>query len=101
MEFISSLVGSLAWPLALVLGLLLFKGTVTELLSGQLQRLKAGPVELEWERTLAEARLELDYPSAPLAAGLSRRDLRAEFHQLLKRSPTEAIIEATAGWRRP
>jgi hypothetical protein len=70
LEFIASLVGSLAWPLAVVVLLVVFRSTIQELLLSGLSKFKAGPFEMEWERTIAEAQAGLDYaPSASPALG--------------------------------
>lgn len=51
-EFVASLVGSVAWPLAAVIALALFRRQVTALLEAPLRRLKAAPFELSWQRAV-------------------------------------------------
>jgi len=56
-EFVASLVGSLAWPIAVVALLALLSGQLAGLLAdARLSRLKVGPggAELEWDRAVAE-----------------------------------------------
>ncbi|GAA0572483.1 hypothetical protein GCM10009534_02920 [Kribbella sandramycini] len=62
MEFIVAMFQALAWPVALLVVALLFRTKLIELLSSDVKRLRAGPVELEWERQLVETRVQLDYP---------------------------------------
>jgi len=47
-EFIASLVDSLAWPAGAVIVAALFRRHIAGLLEGEVKRLKAGPVEVEY-----------------------------------------------------
>lgn len=55
LEFVSSLVASLAWPGAVVAVAVVFRRQIRDLLSSGLHRVKAGPFEAEWN--LAEQRV--------------------------------------------
>ena len=59
MQFIASLIGSLAWPIVVLVVALLFRTKIIEILSPTMRRLKAGPFEVEWDRTIAEAEQDL------------------------------------------
>ncbi|WP_263251622.1 hypothetical protein [Saccharopolyspora rosea] len=51
LQFITTLVASLAWPAVAVGALIAFRTPVRRLIEERtLQRLKAGPVEIEWEK---------------------------------------------------
>jgi hypothetical protein len=61
-QFIASLVSSLAWPVAVVVMVLLFREQLAKLLSGPLKRLKAGPsgLELEFDRIISEVQAQVE-----------------------------------------
>lgn len=95
LEFIASLVKSLAWPVALLVLALLFRSQLRQMLSRQVKRMKAGPIELEWDRTLSEAEVELDQPGGPrLEAGRAESGIAAELSGLAASSPATAVLEA-------
>lgn len=52
--FIASIVGSLAWPSAVVIVGAVFRRQIRDLLSTGLQRVKAGPFEAEWHRAQSQ-----------------------------------------------
>jgi len=94
-QFIASLVGSLAWP-ASVFGIaLLFRKQLIQLLNGPIRRLKAGPVEFEFERIISTVETQVESPplgDAPRPAldGSVISDLEATAHT----SPEVAVLEA-------
>lgn len=60
MEFVAEIVSALAWPVALLVVVLILRRPIIELLGREgLKRLKAGPVEAEWERQLGRVEDEL------------------------------------------
>ena len=90
-QFIASLVSSLAWPVAVVAIAVIFRVQLRQLLGGRLSRLKAGPIEAEFDLVASHVQLEL--PAAddrPLAASPLSRELR----ELAESSPRGAILEA-------
>lgn len=101
-EFIASLIGSLAWPTAVLVMAWMFRASLGRLLSGDIKRWKAGPagVEVEyWEKAIAEARQELaqDRASAPAevaAAEVGPREFRHEMTELAAISPRSAVMES-------
>ena len=101
-EFIASLIGSLAWPTAVLVMAWMFRSSLGRLLSGDIKRWKAGPagVEVEyWEKAIAEARQELaqDRASAPAevaAAEEGPREFRDEMTELAAISPRSAVMES-------
>jgi len=89
-QFIASLVQSLAWPAALVLVAVVFRVQLRRLLTGQLRRLKAGPIEAEFDRLISHVRTELPLVQAvPGAVAVSD-----ELSDLVRTSPRAAILEA-------
>lgn len=66
-QFIASLVNSLAWPGAVAVAVA-FRRQIGALLSSSLKRLKAGPVEFEFDRVIASAEANLGL-EAGTAAG--------------------------------
>lgn len=101
-EFIASLIGSLAWPTAVLLLAWMFRSSLGRLLSGDIKRWKAGPagVEVEyWEQAIAEARQELAQdraliPSEVAAAEKGHREFRDEMTELAAISPRSAVMES-------
>lgn len=101
-EFIAFLIGSLAWPMAVLAMAWMFRSSLGRLLSGDIKRWKAGPagVEVEyWEKAIAEARQELaqDRASAPAevaAAEEGPREFRHEMTELAEISPRSAVLES-------
>jgi hypothetical protein len=107
-QLIASLVSSLAWPVAVVAIAVVFRRQVVQLLTaGPLKRLKAGPVEFEWDRLIAEAeaKVELAPREEQSAADNQRLEWRTtsdaesvtlteEFGSLAKAAPSGAVLEA-------
>jgi hypothetical protein len=96
-QFIASLVSSLAWPGAVVGIALLFRRQLAQLLTGPLRRLKAGPVEFEFERIISTVQAQIEpsppsHPPKPAAIGSATSDLAATARTM----PTAAVIDAYA-----
>jgi len=54
-EFVTSLVGSLAWPASVAFVVWVFREQISTLFAGPVKRWKAGPVEMEyWAQEAAE-----------------------------------------------
>jgi len=95
LEFIASLVGSLAWPLAAVLIAALFRSQISALMR-KLRTLSFGSAQADFSEKLDQLEVESeaavpaqgDVPEAP--------DLSARFQQLLAVSPAAAILDS---WR--
>lgn len=99
LEFISSLV----WPVLVLVVVLILRPAIVQALSGQIKRAKVGPVEVEWDRTLSEARQELADAPGPLVrateSNLSHSEsdpigLMAELMPLVEIDPSAAVLEA-------
>lgn len=95
LDFISRMTGSLAWPLAAVIGVLVFRRPITNLLAhAPLKRFKAGPIEVEIDRSLAEAETTLEaggvIPPPVVSEGMLVDELSVE----AVRVPAVAILEA-------
>lgn len=95
LEFIESLVSSLAWPVAALVIVLMFRSELAGLFSSQMRRLKAGPVEVEWDRQLAEAEVDIDQPGVPrVSDGQPVGPIAEEFAQLARASPSAGACQA-------
>jgi hypothetical protein len=95
LEFISSLVRSLAWPMAFVAVALVFREQLRGLLStAGLRRVKAGPLEVEWNRQISEAEVELEQSGVPSPSfgGV----ISEELGPVANASPDAAVMEAYA-----
>lgn len=94
LQFIASLVNSLAWPLAVVVIALVFRVQIRRLMTGQLRRLRAGPVEMEFDRLLSEVGVELVAPKTTAAsAGGGGSPLIDEFADVAAVSPLAAVLD--------
>jgi len=99
MQFTSSIIGSIAWPLAAVVLALTFRASIRKLLLGPVKRVKAGPVEMEyWDRATSSARQELrrarEGENGPLSAQISpTHALQRELRELAKADPAAAVLE--------
>lgn len=86
---------ALAWPAAAVTVAIVFRSQLRGLLSQPVRRFKVGPVEAEWDRTVAEAQVELDQPGIPTVLPPAG-PVSDELAEVAKRSPTAAVMEAHA-----
>jgi hypothetical protein len=96
LAFIASLVHALAWPAGLVAVVTILRKPIGSALNRGLRRLRAGPVEIEFEQELAEVRQELraspelaDVPTPKPDASLTE-----ELAPLAGLSPRAAVMEA-------
>jgi hypothetical protein len=99
LQFIASLVESLAWPLAVTFLALVLRAPLAGALSGPVKRWKAGPSGLEveyWEEAIEAARAELEHSPevGPVLASLPGSD--DELTRLAEASPRAAVMEAFA-----
>jgi hypothetical protein len=99
LEFISAILSALAWPVAIVLIVIVLRRPLRHLLS-RLETLKGPGVEATFQRQLEEAKEEAVAAAASLPAG-QRRDAnqqeRLEYSDLLQLadlSPRAAILDA-------
>jgi hypothetical protein len=75
-----------------VVGLaIVFRAQLSKLLDSPLRRFRAGPVELEWDRVLANVEIEVpsDVPATEGATGVA-----AELADLARKAPATAILQA-------
>jgi hypothetical protein len=102
MQFTSSIIGSISWPLTAVLLALTFRASIRRLLLGPVKRWKAGPVEMEyWDRATSNARQELrrageGEDEAPLTRISPTHALQRELRELAKADPSAAVLEGYA-----
>lgn len=97
LDFIASLVASLAWPLIILVVALIFRRTIKETLSRPLRRLKAGPLEAEWDEKVAAARVEVaESPEVADAPPPSGPLVSERLREVAERSPRGAVLGAYA-----
>jgi hypothetical protein len=89
-------IAALAWPTFALIAVFLFRDQLGRILAtaGPLRRAKAGPLEVEWERQLAEA--EVDIEAAGVAQPSATPELAEDLAAVARTSPTAAIMEAYA-----
>ncbi|PWU44491.1 hypothetical protein DLJ46_25725 [Micromonospora globispora] len=63
-QFTVALVQALAWPSVALVVLLVYRRRIAQLLGDNLRRLKAGPIEAEWEQVAEEARATIETAEA-------------------------------------
>ena len=94
--FVASLVQSLAWPAGVVAVVIVLRKPIAAVLGQGVRRLKAGPVEVEFDQLQAEVREELarspELAEAPVPASVP--SLREELSRLAEISPPSAVMEA-------
>jgi hypothetical protein len=100
LEFIASLVHSLAWPAAAVVMVVVLRKPIGAALQ-RLSKAKVGPVEAEFDQELAEVREELkrapELASQPAGEQTtSMLSLPDELTRLAEASPRAAVLEAFA-----
>ena len=100
-QFIASLVDSLAWPVALVLVAVVYRDQLRGLLTGQLRRLKAGPIEAEFDRLISHVRTEVppvqavpEVVSVSDVAGTSPRAVILKAHERIEALLGDALEQA-------
>lgn len=91
--FIAKLADALAWPITAVVFVVLLRREITAL-APFIRRLKAGPLEAEFEREVRELRTVAETTKSTVALQPSSWQLSAE--KLAQVNPRSAIIEA---WR--
>lgn len=96
LTFIAKLVEFLAWPVAAVVLVAVLRTELRQLLP-HVKKLKAGPVEAEFEREVKELQKEVSAQPAPvpLPEGLTAE--RQMLFQLVQVNPRSAILEAWRG----
>lgn len=102
LEFIAAMASALAWPMAAVIVAVLFRKQLRALLDGPLSKLRAGPLEVEWDLRAASTEVDVEQaattevdagtPDARLFAG----DTVAELTGVAKQSPMAAVMAGFA-----
>jgi hypothetical protein len=96
LAFVASLVHSLAWPAAAMAIVIVLRKPIGVVLGQGVRRVKAGPVEVDFDQLQAEVREELARSpeladaQVPAPAG----SLREELARLAEVSPPAAVLEA-------
>jgi hypothetical protein len=103
--FVASLVHSLAWPAGVVAVVVVLRKSIRAVLSqALLRRLKAGPLEVEFDQIQAEVREDLarspelteaQVPAPASQAASPGNSLREELSTLAEVSPASAVMEAS------
>ena len=102
--FVASLVHSLAWPAAAISVVIVLRKPIGVVLGQGVRRVKAGPVEVEFDQLQAEVREELarspeladaQFPAPANRAAAPASSLREELSTLAELSPASAVMEAS------
>lgn len=87
LEFIASLVRSLAWPLAATILVVILRKPLASILAGRSGRLKAGPLEMEWDRLLEATEASIERTPA-------MKSLPSESNEIAELAPVGAVLQA-------
>jgi hypothetical protein len=93
LTFIAKLIEVLAWPVAAIVLVILLRREISAL-APFIRKLKAGPLEAEFEREVSELRSAVDVSNS--AAGTQSLSWQAATEKLAQVNPRSAILEA---WR--
>ncbi|MGA7949964.1 MAG: hypothetical protein WCA45_07370 [Thiobacillaceae bacterium] len=96
LTFISKVVDAVAWPIAAVTLFFFLRPEIKTLFS-LIKRLKAGPVEAEFEREVKELRTEAEMQMPALPVPPPQIPERQKLLQLAQLNPRSAILEAWQG----
>lgn len=109
LTFLATVIGSLAWPISLLIAVFLLRKPITELLPG-LRRLKYKDLEVDFGKELEKIEAVLDTvqeptkPKGELPIEVQREPLPKTHSELLERltelSPNAAILESWRGVER-
>lgn len=93
LTFFAEILKALGWPAAAVTVVLLLRTEIKTLLS-LVKKLKAGPVEAEFDREVRELKSSAESQLPLVAVGASASPQRQKLLQLAEINPRSAIIEA-------
>jgi hypothetical protein len=97
LTFFSNIINSLAWPIALLVAVLLLRKPLRELFPF-IQKLKYKEIEIEFDQRVREVSKELAEELAPIRPGLELTHAEeGALARLAEISPRSAIIEAWRG----
>lgn len=96
LEFIAALVSALAWPATAVIVTVIFRRQLAVLLARPFSSMKAGPLELVWDREIAEAEAEVEpRPDAPHSAA-GEASVTDPLREVARVAPAAAVVQAFA-----
>jgi hypothetical protein len=97
MEFVAELVSALAWPITALAALVFLRRPLERWMRERPSRIKAGPVELQWDSLVSKVQADLDQPGVPDPAALtsSAEPEDRDRYLLARANPPMAILEAS------
>ncbi len=95
LQFIASVVSSLAWPTVVLAVACIFRRQLADLLMRPLSRLKAGPLEATWDRQVTEVKAEL--PPSAVTGGLTEAAETDRLRVVASTAPAAAVVAGFAG----
>lgn len=91
LEFIAAV----AWPLTVLVIAVMFRKPIIEALAAAAGRVKAGPFELEWKRSVSTVEADLGLPPSISEGEIG--GAAGKLDELAEESPMAAIVEAYGG----
>lgn len=97
MEFVTDLVSAIAWPMTTVAALVFLRRPLQRWMHERPSRIKAGPVELQWDSVISKVQADLDQPGVPDPAALtsSAEAEDRDLYLLARANPPLAILKAS------
>lgn len=95
-ELLAALVGSLAWPVVVLVVAALFRRQFAALLTRPFTSLKAGPVEVVWDREIAEVEAEFGEPGLPESPRFDGARPSEQLAEVARIAPAAAVVQAFA-----
>jgi hypothetical protein len=96
LEFIAALVSALAWPATAVIVAVLFRRQLAVLLARPFSSMKAGPLELVWDREIAEAESEIEPRPDAAHSGPGELSITDSLREVARVAPAAAVVHAFA-----
>lgn len=85
-------IASVAWPVTALAVAVMFRAPITEALRAAGGRVKAGPFELEWKRSVSTVEADLGLPPSISEGKIG--GAAGKLDELAEKSPVAAIVEA-------
>ena len=97
MESVAELMSALAWPITALVALVFLRRPLERWLRERPSRIKAGPVELQWDSLISKVQADLDQPGIPDPTALisSTEVEDRDLYLLARANPPLAILEAS------